>query len=142
VICNNIASDKFVTFCYCILDVTDGTLTYASAGHWPPVLLRRSGQTLLLKDGGPPLGLFPSHPYENVELLLESGDRLVLYTDGLTEARNSNGVEFGEHNVTRVGNQNMRLTAAEMLDALRREVTIFCNGIFDDDLTLVVITVK
>ena len=142
VICNNIASDKFVTFCYCILDVTDGTLTYASAGHWPPVLLRRSGQTLLLKDGGPPLGLFPDHPYENVELLLESGDRLVLYTDGLTEARNSNGVEFGEHNVTRVGNQNMRLTAAETLDALRREVTIFCNGIFDDDLTLVVVTVK
>jgi phosphoserine phosphatase RsbU/P len=142
VICNNIASDKFVTFCYCILDVTDGTLTYASAGHWPPVLLRRSGQTLLLKDGGPPLGLFPDHPYENVELLLESGDRLVLYTDGLTEARNSNGVEFGEHNVTRVGNQNMRLTAAETLDALRREVTTFCNGIFDDDLTLVVVTVK
>ena len=142
VICNNIASDKFVTFCYCILDVTDGTLTYASAGHWPPVLLRRSGQTLLLKDGGPPLGLFPSHPYENVELLLESGDRLVLYTDGLTEARNSNGVEFGEHNVTRVGNQNMRLTAAEMLETLRREVTTFCNGVFDDDLTLVVVTVK
>jgi len=142
VICNNIASDKFVTFCYCTLDVTNSTLTYASAGHWPPVLLRRSGQTLLLKDGGPPLGLFPSHPYENVELLLESGDRLVLYTDGLTEARNSNGVEFGEHNVTRVGNQNMRLTAAEMLDALRREVTTFCNGIFDDDLTLVVVTVK
>src|ERR1700752_3179798 len=142
VICNNIASDKFVTFCYCILDMTKNSLTYASAGHWPPILLRRSGQTHSLKDGGPPLGLFPDHPYENVELLLEAGARLVLYTDGLTEARNSNGVEFGEHNVTRVGNQNMRLTAAEMLDALRREVTIFCNGIFDDDLTLVVVTVK
>jgi sigma-B regulation protein RsbU (phosphoserine phosphatase) len=142
VICNNIAPDKFVTFCYCILNVTNSTLTYTSAGHWPPVLLRRSRQTLSLKDGGPPLGLFPDYSYEDVELLLESGDRLVLYTDGLTEAQNSEGLEFGEHNLTRIGNQNMRLTAADLLETLRREVTAFCNNTFHDDLTLVVVTVK
>ena len=142
VICNNIASDKFITFCYCILDVTKSTLTYASAGHWPPVLIRRSGQTHSLKDGGPPLGLFPDQSYENIELQLESGDRLVLYTDGLTEARNSSGAEFGEHNVARIGNENLRLNAAEMLETLRREVTTFCNGVFDDDFTLVVVTMK
>ena len=142
VICNNIASDKFVTFCYCMLDVTKSTLTYASAGHWPPVLLRSSGETLSLRDGGPPLGLFPDHSYENIELQLESGDRLVLYTDGLTEARNASGAEFGEHNVARIGSENMRLTAAEMLETLRREATSYCNGTFDDDLTLVVVTVK
>ena len=142
VICNNIASDKFVTFCYCILDVTKNTLTYASAGHWPPVLIKRSGQTHSLKDGGPPLGLFADHSYENIELQLESGDRLVLYTDGLTEARNSDGAEFGEHNVARIGNENPRLNAADMLETLRREVTTFCNGVFDDDFTLVIVTVK
>jgi len=142
VICNNLASDKFVTFCYCILDVTKSTLTYASAGHWPPVLIRRSGKTYSLKDGGPPLGLFPEHSYENIQLQLESGDRLVLYTDGLTEARNSSGVEFGEHNVARIGNENLRLNAAEMLETLRREVTAFCNGVFDDDFTLVIVTMK
>lgn len=142
VICNNIASDKFITFCYCILDVTKSTLTYASAGHWPPVLIRRSGQIHSLKDGGPPLGLFPDQSYENIELQLESGDRLVLYTDGLTEARNSNGAEFGEHNVARIGNENLRLNAAEMLETLRREVTTFCNGAFDDDFTLVIVSMK
>ena len=142
VICNNIASDKFITFCYCILDVTKSTLTYASAGHWPPVLIRRSGQIHSLKDGGPPLGLFPDQSYENIELQLEAGDRLVLYTDGLTEARNSTGTEFGEHNVARIGNENLRLNAAEMLETLRREVTTFCNGVFDDDFTLVVVTMK
>src|ERR1700745_3727064 len=110
VICNNIASDKFVTFCYCTLDVNTSTLTYASAGHWSPVLLRRSGQTHSLKDGGPPLGLFPDHAYDNIELELAPGDHLVLYTDGLTEARNTSGVEFGERSVTRIGNENMRLT--------------------------------
>jgi phosphoserine phosphatase RsbU/P len=142
VICNNIASDKFVTFCYCIIDVTKSTLTYASAGHWPPILIRRSGQTHSLKDGGPPLGLFPDHSYEDIELQLESGDRLVLYTDGLTEARNSSGAEFGEHNVARIGNENLRLNAAEMLETLRGEVTTFCNGVFDDDFTLVIVTVR
>jgi serine phosphatase RsbU (regulator of sigma subunit) len=142
VICNNIASDKFVTFCYCIIDVTKSTLTYASAGHWPPILIRRSGQTHSLKDGGPPLGLFPDHSYEDIELELESGDRLVLYTDGLTEARNSSGAEFGEHNVARIGNENLRLNAAEMLETLRSEVTTFCNGVFDDDFTLVIVTVR
>jgi phosphoserine phosphatase RsbU/P len=142
VICNNIAPDKFVTFCYCLIDVSRNTLTYASAGHWPPVLLRRSGKTLSLKDGGPPLGLFPGFAYENVELLLESGDRLVLYTDGLTEAVNAEGHEFGEHNVTRLGGENMRLTAGDLLETLRREVTTFCNNTFQDDLTLVVVSVK
>ena len=142
VICNNIAPDKFVTFCYCLIDVSRNTLTYASAGHWPPVLLRRSGQTLSLKDGGPPLGLFPGFAYENVELLLESGDRLVLYTDGLTEAVNAEGREFGEHNLTRIGNENMRVAAADLLETLRREVTTFCNNTFQDDLTLVVVSVK
>ena len=79
VICNNIASDKFVTFCYCILDVTKKHLTYASAGHWPPILLRRSGQTHSLKDGGPPLGLFPDHAYDNIELQLEPETPRPLY---------------------------------------------------------------
>jgi len=142
VICNNIASDKFITFCYCIFDVDRLSLTYASAGHWPPVLVRRSGETLSLRDGGPPLGLFPEHSYANIELQLEPGDRLLLYTDGLTEARNASGIEFGEHNVARIGNENMRLTAAEMLETLRGEVTSFCNDTFDDDLTLVVVNVK
>ena len=80
--------------------------------------------------------------YDNIELQLEPGDRLVLYTDGLTEARNSSGTEFGEHNVARIGNENLRLNAAEMLETLRREVTTFCNGVFDDDFTLVVVTMK
>jgi sigma-B regulation protein RsbU (phosphoserine phosphatase) len=75
-------------------------------------------------------------------LELAPGDRLLLYTDGLTEARNSSGVEFGEHNVARIGNENMRLTAAELIETLRREATSFCGGAFDDDLTLVVVTVK
>lgn len=142
VISSNIAPDKFVTFCYCLIDVPQRTLTYSSAGHWPPVLLRRSGKSLSLKDGGPPLGLFPEHEYGDIIVRLEPGDQLVLYTDGLTEAQDSSGQEFGEHNVAKIGNQNLRLSAAEMLETLRREVTTHCNNTFNDDLTLVVVNVK
>jgi sigma-B regulation protein RsbU (phosphoserine phosphatase) len=142
VICNNIAPDKFVTFCYCLIDANQRTLTYASAGHWPPILLRRSGNTQSLKDGGPPLGLFPVHDFRDVVLPLESGDQLILYTDGLTEAMNSDGLEFGEANLTRVGSQNMRLSAIQMLEILKREVNQHCGGCFQDDLTLVVVSVR
>jgi phosphoserine phosphatase RsbU/P len=142
VICNNIAPDKFVTFCYCLIDATERSLTYASAGHWPPILLRRSGSPLSLKEGGPPLGLFPSHEYGNSVLPLEYGDQLILYTDGLTEALNSKGQEFGERNLTEIGIQNIRLSATQMLAMLKREVNRHCGGCFQDDLTLVVVAVK
>ena len=142
VICNNIAPDKFVTFCYCLIDANERTLTYASAGHWPPILLRRSGNSLSLKEGGPPLGLFPVHDYRDIVVPLESGDQLIMYTDGLTEALNPEGQEFGEANLTRLGLQNMRLGATHMLDTLKREVNRHCGGCFQDDLTLVVVAVK
>jgi phosphoserine phosphatase RsbU/P len=142
VICNNIAPDKFVTFCYCLIDASRRTLTYASAGHWPLILLRRSGNSQSLKDGGPPLGLFPVYDFRDVVLPLESGDQLILYTDGLTEAMNSDGQEFGEANLTMVGSQNMRLNAIQMLETLKREVNRHCGGCFQDDLTLVVVSVK
>jgi len=123
-------------------DATERSLTYASAGHWPPVLLRRSGSSLSLKEGGPPLGLFPSHEYGNIVLPLEYGDQLILYTDGLTEALNSKGQEFGEVNLTAIGSQNIRLSAAQMLAMLKREVNRHCGGCFQDDLTLVVVAVR
>jgi len=61
-----------------------------------PFLFHKSGEAVLLREGGAPLGIFPIRNYEDAGLQLDSGDRLVLYTDGLTEAMNSNGQEFGE----------------------------------------------
>jgi phosphoserine phosphatase RsbU/P len=79
VISNNIAPDRFVTFCYCIIDTTDNGLTYASAGHPPPILFHKSGEAVLLREGGTPLGIFPDLKYEDGGLQLGSGDWLVLY---------------------------------------------------------------
>ena len=142
VLCNNIASDKFVTFCYCTIDVAAGKLTYAGAGHWPPILLRKSGEAIVLREGGPPLGIFPGGEYEDISVDLGSGDHVVFYTDGLTEATNSGGEEFGEKRTVELGGRNVRLGADALLNQYVREVTQFCAGNFQDDLTMVVVSVK
>ncbi|MGB2627848.1 MAG: PP2C family protein-serine/threonine phosphatase [Candidatus Acidiferrum sp.] len=143
VISNNIAPDKFVTFWYCTIDTSKNRLTYASAGHWPPILFHESGEGIPLKGvGGTPLGILPDWNYEEEAFPLSSGDRLVLYTDGLTEAMNSDQQEFGERRLLELCSNNNALNASELLAAIRNEVVSFCNGNFQDDFTLVVVAVK
>jgi sigma-B regulation protein RsbU (phosphoserine phosphatase) len=142
VISNNVAQEKFVTFCYCTIDAEKNKLTYASAGHCPPLLLRGRGEAISLKEGGTPLGILPGKEYADTEVQLEAGDRLVLYTDGLTEAMNAEDEEFGEPRLVGLGRKNMGLGAAELLEVIRKEVSGFSGGRFQDDFTLVVVAVK
>ena len=142
VISNNIAADKFVTFWCCMIDTKENRLTYANAGHCPPILFHKSGEAVPLKEGATPLGIFPDRKYEDTGLQLESGDRLALYTDGLTEAMNSDEQEFGEERLVKLVRRNIALSASELLTAIKKEVVSFCNGSFQDDFTLVVVAVK
>lgn len=142
VLCNNIAADKFVTFCYCTIDVAESRLVYAGAGHWPPILFRKTGEAMALRDGGPPLGIFPGGEYEDIHVELQPGDHVVFYTDGLTEATNSEGLEFGERRLMEVGSRNLRLSAQQLLEKIVKEVTQYSVGNFQDDLTMVVVSVK
>ena len=142
VISNNIAPDRFVTFCYCTIDVAENRLTFASAGHWPPILFHKSGEAVPLREGGAPLGIFPDRQYEDAGFHLESGDRLVLYTDGLTGAMNSHGEEYGERGLAELGRRNLEVSAGELLATIKKEVVSFCSGNFQDDFTLVVVAVK
>jgi phosphoserine phosphatase RsbU/P len=143
VISNNIAPDKFVTFWYCTIDTNENRLTYASAGHWPPILFHKSGEGIPLRGvGGTPLGILPDWNYEEEAFPLSSGDRLVLYTDGLTEAMNSDQQEFGERRLLELCSNNIAFSAAELLTTIRKEVVSFCNGNFQDDFTLLVVAVK
>ena len=130
VISNNIAADKFVTFCYCTIDTTYNRLTHASAGHCPPILFHKSGEAVPLKEGGTPLVIFPDRKYEDAGLQLESGDRLVLYTDGLTEAMNSDEQEFGERRLVELGSRNIALSASEMLAAIKKRWSASATRVF------------
>jgi len=139
---NNLARDKFVTFCYCTIDAANRRLTYASAGHCPLLVLHGSGAGGTLKEGGTPLGTVPDRKYADTEVQLEPGDRLVLYTDGLTEAMDSAEQEFGEPRLLELGSRNTALSAAELLKTIMSEVSSFSGGSFQDDFTLVVVAVK
>ena len=142
VICNNIAPDKFITFCYCRIDAAYSRLTYANAGHWAPVLLRKSGKAVLLEDGGAPLGIFPDRKFQEVEVQLEPGDRLILYTDGVTEATNAAGEEYSVRRLSALGARWAALGASDLLEKIRAEISAHCDGVFHDDVTLVVLAVK
>jgi len=84
----------------------------------------------------------PGRTYAETEARLEPGDRLVLFTDGLTEAMDARGQEFGETRLIDLGKRHIALTAADLLAAIRKQVSAFSGGTFQDDFTLVVVAVK
>jgi len=142
VMCGNTAGHKFITFFYGLLDAQRKKLTYANAGHNAPMLVRRDGAQLRLKEGGAVLGIFPEWQYEQGEVELRSGDRLLLYTDGMTEARNLDGEEFGEERLLEVLTTHRRLNATRLQERIMTAVTEFSHGHFHDDATLMVMAVE
>lgn len=137
-LCRNMASGRFVTFCYVRMDMTARKLTYANAGHNPPLLVRASGRVDALVPTGTVLGVFAESAYDQGEFWIEPGDRLVLYTDGITEGRNPEGDEFGEERLAEVASRHRALKADDMLAAMLREIEGFNRGAYEDDATLIV----
>jgi sigma-B regulation protein RsbU (phosphoserine phosphatase) len=139
-LCENLAMGKFVTL-YAILDSETRTLEYCNAGHPYPILVS-NGQSRILDRGGAVLGVFPTWAYENTSVRLEPQDRLLLFTDGITEAEGADAQEFGEENITAFAKVNSRKSAREITNNLMTQVNTFCGGRFKDDATLVVIAVN
>src|SRR3954470_19766164 len=137
-LCRNMASGRFVTFCYTRIDVAVGRLTYATAGHNPPLLVRADGSMEKLAPGGTVLGVFTESTYEQGEFLLTPGDRLVFYTDGITEGRNRDGEEYGEDRLAAAVHRHRAHDADAMLAAVLQEVESFNGGTYEDDATLIV----
>lgn len=141
VLCENIAADKFVTFFYGVLDAERKILRYCNAGHLYPLLVS-SDSVRRLADGGAVLGMFPSWKYEDSTIALSRGDRLLLFTDGITEASGPDEQEFGEERIAAVAKDGGEFTAEELNHQLLARVTEFCGGRFHDDVTLLVIAMN
>jgi sigma-B regulation protein RsbU (phosphoserine phosphatase) len=137
-LCRNMASGRFVTFCYARIDLAAGKLTYANAGHNPPLLVRDDGTIEKLAPGGTVLGVFAESTYEQGDFPLRKRDRLIFYTDGITEGRNPAGDEFGEDRLAASALEHRALGADEMLAAMLRDVEGFNAGMYEDDATLIV----
>jgi sigma-B regulation protein RsbU (phosphoserine phosphatase) len=137
-LCRNMASGRFVTFCYVRIDAASRTLAYANAGHNPPLLVRASGAVDSLAPTGTVLGVFAESSYEQGDFTIGPGDRLVLYTDGITEGRDPAGDEFGEDRLAETAARHRGLPADAMLAAMLRDIEAFNAGVYEDDATLIV----
>jgi len=131
--------NRFVTFFFGILD-PDGTCTYVNAGHNPPYVLSRDGSMKELTAGGMVLGLFPAAPYESATIRLQPEDHLVLFTDGVVEALNSDGEEFGQERLIALLRDSAGASASEILTRIRDSVLSFsAQTPQHDDITLMVL---
>lgn len=144
IIHRNTPSDKFITFFWGIVDPTDLSFRYVNAGHNPPIWLKEdSGTPAELQEGGLILGAMPTlMPYEEQTIALSSGDLLVFYTDGVTEAMNEeNSIEFGKERLLECIHKHRWKSSRQIEQAIIDEVQTFANGMQSDDITLIVIKV-
>ena len=128
----------FVTMFYCVLDPGAGTLVFSNAGHNPPILARRDGSLARLSNGGPVLGVFADAAYAEGELSIAGGDRLVLFTDGLSEHATASGEEFGESRLVETVLAHRENPASELCDAIVAAAVAHSGSRFEDDLTLLI----
>ena len=129
---------RFVTVMYGVL-APDGRLTYCNAGHNPPMLVGRSG-VRRLETGGLILGLFPHATYEEETLQLDDGDTLIVFSDGVTEALNLAGDEFGEERLLPCITENRSSTPEVLLDKILATVRTFAESAAqNDDVTALVL---
>jgi serine phosphatase RsbU (regulator of sigma subunit) len=117
------SADQFITTFLALVDTTGRELRYSNAGHNPPLLLRSDGSCEWLTRGGLILGVHSEAEFEEVAVALHPGDRIVLYTDGITEARDAAGEEFGEERlVSLVRGLRPSVSAAEIVGAIQDAV--------------------
>ena len=131
--------EKYATVFLCVID-RDGTMWWTNAGHVKPLLVRRSGEITALDTTGMPLGMLDVAVFGVEKTQLNAGDKLVAFSDGLTEAQNASGAFFDSSRLGKVLKSHAAGDAAAMHDALMREVERFTAGaVQTDDITSLVI---
>jgi len=138
-VCRNVAADSFITFFFGIVDTRVQRAQYSNAGHNAPVLLRSDGGCERLTEGGAILGVFPEETYDTGNAQFGPGDRLVLFTDGLTEAQDSEGTEFGEQQLLDILSLCRERSGHEIQEEVLRAVREFSARELQDDATLLVL---
>jgi sigma-B regulation protein RsbU (phosphoserine phosphatase) len=138
----NTRSDRLTTFFYGVLDTARQTLCYSNAGHIPPFVVRQDGTMERLWKGGIVFGVRSDEMYEQAEITFGPGDRLVLLTDGITEAVDNGDEEFGEGRVKDVLSENRHQHTSRLHQKLLDTVQSFAVSGFHDDATLVTVSLR
>jgi serine phosphatase RsbU (regulator of sigma subunit)/pSer/pThr/pTyr-binding forkhead associated (FHA) protein len=131
--------EKYATVFYCVLEA-GGLLSYVNAAHCPPLVARAGGVVEALDATAPPIGLLEGAEFELGERRLSRGDKLVIYSDGVTEAQNSAGAFFGRKRLRQIVSERSSATCRQMHDAIQGAVAVFTEGApQSDDVTLLVL---
>jgi sigma-B regulation protein RsbU (phosphoserine phosphatase) len=139
-VAGNTSAGKFITLFYGVLDGC--TLTYTNAGHNAPMLVRAGGEHVRLDCGGVVLGVFPDWIYRQATVRIEPGDRLLLFSDGITEAEDAKGEQFGEERLLDLLVRHRGLNAASLRRKIMGAVARFGSGPLEDDATLVALAIE
>ena len=135
----NCPANRFISLFFCILDSDTGDLTFANAGHNPPLILRANGENEQLSGSGPVLGITPSTEYREYLSHLDEGDTLLIYSDGITEAINPAGAEFGVGGLARVASARRTDAAATIVSEVNQALLAWTGGAPPaDDITIIV----
>jgi serine phosphatase RsbU (regulator of sigma subunit) len=133
---------RYVTLFYAKVDISRQKLEYTNAGHFPPMLLRGDEPEMWLTEGGTVVGLLPLAEYRTASIVLNPGDVMILYTDGVIEAENEKGEIFTTERLIKVARANQLKTAQELLQGIYSAVLSFSGTKeLHDDLTIVVFKV-
>ncbi len=135
VLCGN-TQEQFVTAAYVHLDAASSTLRYSAAAH-PPMLLLRAGKIIPIEENGLMLAAFSFATYATIEHPLQTGDRLVLYTDGILEAANAAGEEFGPERLATILQKGAPLSPDEAADHIISSLKLWSKS-QSDDLTVLI----
>jgi serine phosphatase RsbU (regulator of sigma subunit)/putative methionine-R-sulfoxide reductase with GAF domain len=140
---NDAQSDLFVTVFYAIWDPTTRLLSYANGGHNPPMLLQANGHTQLLSGNGMALGVLPTIELNTHTITMKTGDTLIFYTDGITEAMNENYDEFGISRLRLSASNHHQNSATTTLQAIQTAVQLHTGDAPQfDDMTLIIAKVQ
>lgn len=128
---------RYATAFLGLLDPATGNFEYANAGHNPPILLRRNGRMETLERTGTPIGMLPKCKYQQQAITIESGDLVVMFTDGITEAQDPGGEEYGTERLERLVRQMVKAPLEHLCREIERDVLRFSEGAaLSDDRTL------
>jgi sigma-B regulation protein RsbU (phosphoserine phosphatase) len=143
-LCEITTEGKYATFFYGIYEPETKVFYYTNAGHNPPMLIRAGNTDVeLLKTGGIVLGFLPDATFKQTSVKLLSGDIIVFYTDGITEAENNNDEHFGENRLVEIIRKNINSSPADIKNFILDSVKNFSDGVpQQDDITLLVLKVK
>ena len=139
----NTTMGSFITFFWGILNETTKEMIYVNAGHNPPLLVR-NGEIIKLKTGGMILGVIATMvPYKSEKVQLQTGDALILFTDGISEAMNPDGEEFTDERLEALSQDIYTESSEKILEKITGEVKLFTQDAEQsDDITSLIIKVK